>query len=454
MTPKKQQNVELLKLKTMKKKQNLKSKVLLLLLLSVAGLAEAQQWKELHTGVTEDLFDVCCIDTNIVFVCGQNGVILKTEDGGNCWQEKYRKEGYSLYDLCFVDDKTGFAYGDFLVKTTDGGNSWVQIDTQYSGGEKPLFAKNDDVFYNLARIHAIDADTLYFVSYLGWLSKSTNGGLTASYVLQDYTCYLPEAENSWRLFFEDNIGYVVYLSEEVVVYKTNDYGNSWERVLEMNDGNFQNQVLIHFLNKDEVKLFGEPVTEYYLHWDNVICTNDGFASTTTEKSYTDFWVPAFFRDSKFTSSENGCYIAKTGLYGDGYCYAAITNDGGMHWKYQVGGLNDEFNVNGVDGIDSVYYLVAEKGHVYRTEQGTAQINESSEFKVSVYPNPASFLVEICGDNMSVVELYSTSGNCFLKKQGINTDKTLIDIQDFVSGSYYVKITDKQGKSVTKKLIKE
>lgn len=437
----------------MKNNYKLQRKVLLLLLLTVAGLSKAQQWKKLSTGVTEDLFDVCCIDTNRVFVCGQNGVILKTEDGGSSWQEKFRKEGYNLYDLCFVNDAIGFAYGDLFVKTTDGGNSWVQIDTQYPDGKKFLFEKDDDAFYNLARMHAIDADTLYFVTYLGWLSKSTDGGATASYVLQDYTYYLPEAENSWRLFFEDNVGYVVYLSEEVVVYKTNDYGNSWERAFEMVDGPFQNQTLVHFLNKDEVKLYCEPVTEFYLYWDNVICTNDGFISTTMEKSYTDFWVPTYFRDSKFTSPENGCYIAKTGMYGEGYCYAAITNDGGIHWKYCVEGLDDVLNVNGVDGIDDVYYLAAEKGYVYRTGQGTAQINESSEFNTSIYPNPANYLIEICGENISVVELYSAFGTCFQKKQGI-TDKTFIDIHDFVSGIYYVRIIDKQGKSVTKKLIKE
>jgi photosystem II stability/assembly factor-like uncharacterized protein len=438
----------------MKNKHNLISKALLILLLTVSSLADAQQWQELDTGVTEDLYDVCCIDANTLFVCGQNGVILKSEDGGNSWQEKYRNEGFYLYDLCFVDDEIGFAYGDFLVKTSDGGNSWVLIDTQYPEEEKSLFEKNDGVFYNIVRMQAIDADTLYFVSSLGWLSKSTDGGITASYVLNDYEYYMPEEEgNNCRLFFENNVGYIVYVSERVEVYKTNNFGGSWERVFEVESGDFQDHVLVHFLNKDEIKLFGAPDTELFLYFDNVICTNDGFSSTMSEKSYTDHWAFSYFRDSKFTSPDNGCYISKTGLYGDGYCYSAITNDGGLHWKYCANGISDEFDVYGVDGIDTMYYLVAEKGIVYRMKSGATQLNELLELLVSIYPNPGNNLLKISGRNISIVELYSVIGTCLEKKQGIDADETIIDIHNYDSGIYYVRIIDGQGKSITKKLIK-
>ena len=93
----------------MKNNYTLQRKVLLFLLLAVAGFAKAQQWHELNTGVVEDLYNVCCIDTNTVFVCGQNGLILKTEDGGNSWQEKYRNEGWEIFSVRFSDDRNGYA---------------------------------------------------------------------------------------------------------------------------------------------------------------------------------------------------------------------------------------------------------------------------------------------------------------------------------------------------------
>ena len=85
-----------------------KSIFVLSLLLALAGLANAQQWQELNTGVTENLYSVYCVDTNTIFVCGWNGVILKSEDGGNTWQEKYRQERYDWSKIKFLDNNIGF----------------------------------------------------------------------------------------------------------------------------------------------------------------------------------------------------------------------------------------------------------------------------------------------------------------------------------------------------------
>ena len=142
------------------------------------------------------------------------------------------------------------------------------------------------------------------------------------------------------------------------------------------------------------------------------------------------------------------------MYGDGICFSAITNDGGSHWKLFNNGLSDELDVYGVGGIDTIYYLAAENGRVYRIRYGTEQIMESSEQKVSIYPNPGNNLLKISGRNISIVELYSVIGTCLEKKQGIDADETIIDIHNYDSGIYYVRIIDGQGKSVIKKLIKE
>ena len=75
----------------------------------------AQQWKELHTGVTEDLYDVCCIDTSTTFVCGQNGVILKTTDGGESWVKLYEKPDNRMTLVAFADELTGYSYRDSIV---------------------------------------------------------------------------------------------------------------------------------------------------------------------------------------------------------------------------------------------------------------------------------------------------------------------------------------------------
>ena len=144
----------------------------LLALLLMAGGVKAQQWKELQTGVSEDLYGVCCIDTNTVFVCGQNGVILKTEDGGNSWQEKYRQAGCDWYKIKFLDSMVGFSLGNDsiykgkLLKTIDGGETWMDMGCPFNAYNY-LSPSSCDLFL-------VDSDTLYVAS--DQLMKSTDGG--------------------------------------------------------------------------------------------------------------------------------------------------------------------------------------------------------------------------------------------------------------------------------------
>ena len=151
--------------------KNIRIYTLLVLLLMAGGATKAQQWIELQTGVTEDLYGVCCIDTNMVFVCGQNGVILKTEDGGNSWQEKYRQSGYHWYKIKFVDSNVGFSFGrdnnykGKLLKTIDGGETWMDMGCPFNAYNY-LSPSSCDLFL-------VDTDTLYVAS--DQLMKSTDG---------------------------------------------------------------------------------------------------------------------------------------------------------------------------------------------------------------------------------------------------------------------------------------
>jgi hypothetical protein len=99
----------------MKNNHNIKSIVLFLILLALVGMAKAQQWQGLQTGVTEDLYNICCIDANTVFACGQNGAILKSIDGGISWEEKYRRTGCQMTELCFAEPNVRYAVCDSTI---------------------------------------------------------------------------------------------------------------------------------------------------------------------------------------------------------------------------------------------------------------------------------------------------------------------------------------------------
>ena len=234
----------------MKRIHTLKDKVLLLLLLVVAGMAEAQQWEELQIGITEDLYDVCCIYTNTVFACGQNGVILKTEDGGNSWQEKYRQEGYDWYAIKFLDPNTGFVLGisdevgnnEKLLKTLDGGETWLDMGNPFN--------EYNYCSPSTCDLFIVDSDTLYVAC--DQLMKSTNGGYSFSQLDIEWM------DSAQELFFEGNVGYIVWGEAGSFigthVAKTTDYGSSWEEILSFDDSEYGIEKAV-FHDKDHVALY-------------------------------------------------------------------------------------------------------------------------------------------------------------------------------------------------------
>ena len=143
-------------------------RIITYLLFAFIGISSLQaQWHEFHTGVTEDLFDVFCIDANTAFVCGQNGVILKTEDGGETWVEKNRTEGLWLHDIRFLDN-IGYTNADgFFLKTTDGGETWQPLSSKIDS-HLPEAKSDYDELIPSYDLFLVDTDTLY--AYYGCLN--------------------------------------------------------------------------------------------------------------------------------------------------------------------------------------------------------------------------------------------------------------------------------------------
>ncbi|MEO7216291.1 YCF48-related protein [Mucilaginibacter sp.] len=71
----------------------------------------------------------------VIMSSGTPAVILKTNDGGATWQEKYRNADslYFLDAMDFADKKHGYIMGDpikdefLLLETKDGGNNWKEL---------------------------------------------------------------------------------------------------------------------------------------------------------------------------------------------------------------------------------------------------------------------------------------------------------------------------------------
>ena len=82
-------------------------------------------------------------------------------------------------------------------------------------------------------------------------------------------------------------------------------------------------------------------------------------------------------------------------------------------------------------------------------------NDFIETTVSLYPNPSNELINISfdEDQLSKLELYDVTGKLLFKKD-LNTNTYALNIANYPSGTYLVKIYNQNNASLNKKIIKK
>ncbi len=76
-----------------------------------------------NTGVTTGLYDVCFVDDRNGWAVGDRGVILSTEDGGAHWTSQDSGTNMRLQSLFFIDSSRGWISGQngTMLHTEGGG---------------------------------------------------------------------------------------------------------------------------------------------------------------------------------------------------------------------------------------------------------------------------------------------------------------------------------------------
>lgn len=443
-----------------------KSALFLLLLLAVAGVAKAQQWEELHRGVTEDLYDVCCIDTSNVLACGSNGMIVKTTDGGQTWEQKNSNSGASLFLLKFANENVGFACGDeTLLKTTDGGESWIIVETNPEMGFHYGYS-----YLSQPNLFLVDADTLYVTDSYNNLWKSIDCGesfekaLDLQGTLEDFY--------KFDLYFEDNVGYLVgysdwiwLFSSSLTFFKTLDYGKTWEAIEFTECGSMLSAA--HFMDKDHIRLYGYFETtpdEYY----GVLETTDGMGGYSllmpveSGAGFPDPWGRGEFM--AFSSENVGCLVYSLTTVkeqSDIQSFALLTQDNGETWISTTDGINCGNYLYAVDCADTMFYIAASNGYVYKA--GFADVInglEEMENPIKIYPNPSAetIFVSLAADfnagdlDLFGIDLSTLSGQIIIQKD-FRGNSTMVDITNLPSGIYLLCVKSEKQRFV-KRIVKQ
>lgn len=126
-------------------------------------------WQQVIVPVDSLLTAVHFVDEQHGWVVGHDGVILRSENGGQDWQlQRFEPNGAGpLLDVKFISVEEGFAVGAFgtFLQTRDGGDSWTTVDA-------PAVT---DAAVHLYSIDQFDTGRWSLVGEMGFIASSDDG---------------------------------------------------------------------------------------------------------------------------------------------------------------------------------------------------------------------------------------------------------------------------------------
>lgn len=153
-------------------------------------------------------YDAHFFDLNTGIVCGANGKISRTTNGGTSWNTMTVASS-TWYDLHFINSNTGFVAGassNKVYKTTNKGLNWTSIGLTLTATSYGIYAW--------------DANNIIVCSSSGNVVKTTNGGTTWTTINTGTTASLYKIN-----FINNSTGFVCGASGKILLSPNG--GASW-----------------------------------------------------------------------------------------------------------------------------------------------------------------------------------------------------------------------------------
>ncbi|MDO8849025.1 MAG: Ig-like domain-containing protein, partial [Coriobacteriia bacterium] len=142
----------------------------------------------ISAGVTTGaLRSVAFVSATTGFAAADNGVIVKTTDGGESWTQVRAADAYTFRGIDFWSASTGVAVDHYgkVASTTDGGDTWTNVDfnpypTMDGGLVNPATRTHNDVaclWGGMTAMTAAGDDAPFDGTWTGGTSMGTSGNL-------------------------------------------------------------------------------------------------------------------------------------------------------------------------------------------------------------------------------------------------------------------------------------
>ncbi|MAT38335.1 MAG: hypothetical protein CL946_01890 [Ectothiorhodospiraceae bacterium] len=328
-----------------------------------------ESWVSVQSPTTMHLNALCFASEQVGYIVGNSGTILKTEDAGLNWTTFSSSSANNLSAVTFYDENSGIAVGTQgnVLSTIDGGSTWSSVELG------PVW---------LTGIQFLDANTAITVGYeekytpeLGWykeglIIRSTDGGLSWTVTENDMDQPLFGA-----YFHSATEGIAV--GGRGHLYITNDGGLDWTQITSPTTDKL---VHVSFVDDQHGIAIGNKGT--------MLQTSD---RGSTWESISD-WLDAGFDCIYFLDKEN----SKTGYIAGTSGTLLQTKDKGMSWESKNSGTEHRlFDISFIG--ENFGMAVGERGTILKTS------NRGNEWlDISVDQQSRLFAVKCLDSSNSIV----------------------------------------------------
>jgi photosystem II stability/assembly factor-like uncharacterized protein len=370
------------------------------------------------------------------FIMGENGTLLRTENGGMDWNPVTAEimDSVGIRDMVFLNDTLGFAVGDkaTLLSTTDRGSSWQQVAIDEGGPLGPDFGA----------IRAIS----FFNEQIGWLAGdngeaqlTTDGG--SSWMRKE----TGHPESISGIISLSDTSAMAVLINGLLLY-TEDMGEVWMDARVFEDTLGESPAIYSLFEGDNnAWVAGAPgrnpypyisfideISNNWMNWQAI--SSPVVAVDSANPHYTDI---------HFTAPDTGWVIGWDKLI-------LFTHNGGQSWTQlpSPDSLTNELNGLFLTPDTNAVWIVGNDGLVISTQPfplPPMAIEPEIQSNFILYPNPNSgqFFIQNPFDRPkeALLYVYDMQGKLvFEKPLSFSASKRqIVDLQGIQQGIYVAQL---------------
>jgi photosystem II stability/assembly factor-like uncharacterized protein len=325
-------------------------------------------WLSQNSGVNAQLYKCTFVDTATGWAAGDEGVIVKTSNGGLNWIQQNSPVDFFIYSIYFLNERLGwglandnFVSGTAVLSTTNGGTNWS-------------FYRYPDSTFVLYDIFFSDSLNGVMGGYGGTILRTSNGGINWQHATVDSNAFSWYPIYCIRMYNGVSLACGGFYDLAGVTWRSSDGGYNWQSSGIASEPFFD---IVQISSASFVAVGGDfefgvmmsTTTNAGADWNVEYLTTFGIARGIAKRTHSEWWV---------TLSLSNRFL--------------FTTNAGVDWQtyYTV----DTVGLFDIAFTDSLHgFAVGEEGKIYKYNSAMIGIQKHSDnlptgFSLSQnYPNP-------------------------------------------------------------------